>query len=372
MRVVVVGAGAAGLAIGWRLAQKGVRVTVIDRAQPGRGATWAAAGMIAAAAENGEAPSPETELGREARALWPAFAQEIEEISGMTLRYVQDAALLVATTQDQSAQFEQRARASNELVSLSPDEARRMEPLLGAPILAALLATKEARVDNRALGEALALCLRKAGGRIVPNEPVMHIETEGPRGLQVSTPFGLYEADAVVLAAGAWSGQIPRIPAHALPPVLPYKGEMISLLPPQGVLLPQRVVWGNDVYLVPRAGRLLIGATLTQSGFDTRTTAEALDWLSARAVALMPSLRDWRIEEHWSGLRPGSPDGLPMLGPTGVPGLYLASGQHRNGILFAPSVAEILSRSVLERSDGPKAFDPRRFGTALAPGPGRR
>ena len=123
---------------------------------------------------------------------------------------------------------------------------------------------------------------------------------------------------------------------------------------------------------MPRGNRLLVGATLDDAGFDTRITAKALDWLTERAVALMPELRKWRIEEHWAGLRPASPDGLPILGPSAIEGLYVASGQHRNGILFAPSVAEILSRAVLERSEGPKAFDPRRFGAALAQGTGFR
>jgi len=372
MRVVIVGAGVAGLATGWRLAQKGVRVTVIDRAQPGRGASWAAAGMIAAGAETGEATSPEAELARRSRALWPDFAHEIEQLSGIAIGYAQDGALLVATTRQQAADFAQRARNSNELVALTDEEARKMEPRLGGDVCGALLATKDARVDNRKLGDALTLCLRKAGGRIVPNDPVMRIDPDGARGIQVCTSFGIYEADAVVLAAGAWSGQVPGLPAGALPPVRPFKGEMVSLRPPRDAALPQRVVWGHDIYLVPRGNRLLVGATLEDAGFDTRITAKALDWLAERAVALMPELRKWRIEEHWAGLRPASPDGLPILGPSAIEGLYVASGQHRNGILFAPSVAEILSRAVLERSEGPKAFDPRRFGAALAQGTGFR
>jgi len=372
MRVAIVGAGVAGLAIGWRLAQNGVRVTVIDRAQPGRGATWAAAGMIAATAETGEAETPDAHLARQSRALWPDFAQEIEEVSGMKLGFVQDGSLLVAANEEQATHFTERARQSNELLALTAEEARRMEPRLDDRIRGALLATKDARVDNRLLGAALALCLRAAGGRLVANEPVMRIDADGARGIQVCTSFGIYEADAVVLAAGAWSGCIPGLSPEVLPPVTPFKGEMLSLRPPRDQSLPERVVWGHDVYLVPRGSRLLIGATLADAGFDTRITHEALDWLTERAVTLMPSLWEWRIEEHWAGLRPGSPDGLPILGQTTVEGLYVASGQHRNGILFAPSVAEILSRSVLERIAGPDAFDPRRFGAALAPSPGFR
>ena len=117
----------------------------------------------------------------------------------------------------------------------------------------------------------------------------------------------------------------------------------------------------DDAYLVPRGNRLLVGATLEDAGFDTALSDAAEDWLSAKALSLMPALRGWRIVEHWAGLRPGSPDGMPLLGKSALPGLFIASGQYRNGILFAPAVAEILSRSVLEQSPGPKAFDPRRF-----------
>ena len=136
---------------------------------------------------------------------------------------------------------------------------------------------------------------------------------------------------------------------------------MLALVPPEGAKLPAHVVWGNGVYLVPRAGRLLIGATLEDAGFDTSLTDEAEDWLSSRAIALMPSVRQWKIDEHWAGLRPGSPDGLPLLGPTTVSNLFVASGQYRNGILFAPSIGDLLSRLVLGHQEGFEAFDPRRF-----------
>jgi glycine/D-amino acid oxidase-like deaminating enzyme len=120
-------------------------------------------------------------------------------------------------------------------------------------------------------------------------------------------------------------------------------------------------VWGNGVYLVPRAKRLLVGATMEEAGFDTSLTRAAARDLHARAVALMPALAQWDFADHWAGLRPGSPDGLPMLGPTVVEGLYAATGQFRNGILFAPAVAELLCRLILERPAERLVFDPRRF-----------
>lgn len=372
MKAVIIGAGVAGLAIGWRLAQNGASVTVLDRAQPGRGATWAAAGMIAATAETGEPETPETELAHRARSLWPDFAREIETASGARIGYVQNGSLLVATSEDEASHFAERARAADELSMLSGAQARAMEPMLADDVHGALFAAKEAQVDNRALGDALARCFVRAGGTLIPNEAVIRIESDGGRAFAVRTPFGYHEADAFVLAAGAWSATIEGLPADALPPVRPVKGEMLALALPQGTALPRHVVLGNDVYLVPRRDRLLVGATLQDVGFDTSLTDAAEDWLSEQALSLMPALRDWHIVEHWAGLRPGSPDGLPLLGMSTLGGLFIASGQYRNGILFAPAVAEILSRSVLEQSPGPKALDPRRFAGALAPDPGFR
>jgi glycine oxidase len=216
-------------------------------------------------------------------------------------------------------------------------------------------------VDNRALGSALAGAFVRAGGALSINEAVVRIAVHEGRAISAHTPVAIHHADAFVLAAGAWSGLIEGLPPEAVPPVKPMKGEMLALLPPQGARLPEHVVWGNDIYLVPRAGRLLIGATLEDAGFDTSLTDAAEDWLSSRAVGLMPSLRQWKIEEHWAGLRPASPDGLPLLGPTTVANLFVASGQYRNGILFAPAIGDALSRFVLERQGGFEAFDPRRF-----------
>ena len=361
MKIVVIGAGVAGLSIGWWLAQRGADVTVLDRAQPGRGASWAAAGMIAATAEAGEADTPEAELAYRARSLWPEFAREIESVSGAPIAYSEQGSLLVAMREADAAPMQERARASNDLKWLSAGEAQALEPMLAGSVHGALLAAKEAQVDNRALGRALARCLQKSGGKLVPNEAVVRIETHQGRAFAVRTPFGYREADAFVLAAGAWSGEIGGLPREALPPVKPMKGEMLALTPGAGAALPERMVWGNEVYLVPRGKRLLIGATLEDAGFDTAVTRAAEAWLSSRALALMPALSDWAVDERWAGLRPGSPDGLPMLGESAVSGLFIASGQYRNGILFAPAIAEILSRSVLEQSPGPKAFDPRRF-----------
>jgi glycine oxidase len=262
----------------------------------------------------------------------------------------------VAPTAD--AAQELRARSNKTL--LTADEARMREPLLWGAIAGALWDGDEAQVDNRALGVALANAFVRAGGKLSPNEAAVRIETEGGHRA-VRTPFGLYYGDNVLIAAGAWSGGI-EIDTPVLPPPRPVKGEMLALTPPRNVLLPKQVVWGNGVYLVPREGRLLIGATMHETGFDTAITDEAETGLLDRAIALMPSLASWTLDEHWAGLRPGSPDDLPILGETHLKNLFVATGQFRNGILFAPAVAETVSRLILG-SAAPeiRSFTPRRF-----------
>ena len=361
MKVVIIGAGVAGLAIGWRLVQAGSTVTVLERAQAGKGATWAAAGMIAATAELGDAPQSEVELGQKSCAMWPDFARQIEEASGIAIGYAQTGSLLVATDAKDAADLTSRVSNNPDLKIVTPADARAMEPLLSADIRAALFAEKDARVNNRALGRALAQAFVRAGGTLVASEAVIRIEHEAGRAVAARTPFSWYEADAFVLAAGAWSGLIEGLPREAIPPVKPMKGEMLALDPPPGATLPSRTIWGNEVYLVPRGGRLLVGATLEDAGFDTALSEAAADWLSARALSLIPSLKDWTICEHWAGLRPGSPDGLPILGESACRGLYIASGQYRNGILFAPAITEIVSGLVLGRVAELSAFDPKRF-----------
>jgi glycine oxidase len=361
MRAVIIGAGVAGLAIGWRLRQAGAEVVVVDRGQPGKGATWAAAGMIAASTELSSAPAAELELGLRSRTMWADFAKEIEDASGAVLGYRQSGSLIAALTEQDASRQVERARGDSEVILLSASDARAMEPMLSQSIRGALFAPKEAQVDNRALGRALATAFMRSGGMLVANETVIRVESHCGRATGVCTPFRIFEGDAVILAAGAWSGQVAGVPPEASPPVRPMKGEMLALVSPAKEPPPERQVWGSGVYLTPRAGHLLIGATHEDAGFDSRLTRKAEDWLSGQALTLMPGLKAWRILEHWAGLRPASPDGLPILGPSAMPGLFIASGQHRNGILFAPAVAEIVADLVLGRPRDVSAFDPRRF-----------
>jgi glycine oxidase len=347
VKVVIIGAGVAGLGIGWRLQQAGAAVTILERAQPGGGASWAAAGMLAVTAELEDAGEAERALALRANAMWPGFAAELEEASGRAVFYHHSGALLLA--QDGAELEVMRARADGSLRIVGPDEARVLAPLLGQT-KGGLWSPREAHVDNRALGEALTSAFLKAGGTLNPNEAAVKIEHGA-----VLTPYGRYEGDAILVAAGAWSGLLGDIP------VVPVKGEVIALSPPQGVPLPGPVVWGEGVYCVPRHGRLLIGATVQEAGFDTSPTAPARDHLRGAAQKLMPSLKDWTLADHWAGLRPKSPDGLPLLGPTKTDGLFVAGGQYRNGILFAPAIAAEMANLLLGKGKVISDFDPRRF-----------
>ena len=356
MKIVVIGAGIAGLAIGWRLAQAGQEVTILERAQPGRGATWASAGMLAVTAELLHSGSDEITFARHSNDLWPTFAKEIEAQSGRSIGYEASGTLLLAEDVQMLGRLARQVESRPGLELVDAGRVREIAPLVTGDVAGGLWSPGEARVNNRALGVAMAIALQKAGGTLKTNEAVVRIERRENRAAVAHTPFGLHHADTFVLAAGAWSGLL----EEKLAPIVPVKGEMILLTPPPGVTLPGCVIWGNGVYAVPRKEGLAVGATAEEVGFDTALTDEARASLHAAVAKLMPSLKNWTIADQWAGLRPKGPDGLPLLGPTSLDGLWLAGGQYRNGILFAPAVAETMCRQILG-GEGIAAFDPRRF-----------
>jgi glycine oxidase len=351
MKVLIIGAGVAGLGIGWRLLQASAEVTILERGQPGMGASWAAAGMLAVTAELEDASDPERALALRSAEQWPAFAAELEEASGRAVFLARDGALLLAADGAELEAMSGRAGAGLTLVG--PDEARRLAPLLG-DTLGGLWSPDEAHVDNRALAEALTVAVLKAGGTILPSEPGVAIERHRGRVISVLTPYGRHYADAILVAAGAWSGLLDNIP------IQPVKGEMIALAPRQGTLPPGPVIWGDGVYCVPRHGRLLVGATVEEAGFDTSLSGLARQGLRRAAEKLMPGLKTWDLVDQWAGLRPKSPDGLPLLGQL-EEGLFVASGQYRNGILFAPAVAGEMADLILGKGRAIPQFDPLRF-----------
>jgi glycine oxidase len=360
MKVIIIGAGVAGLAIAWRMAKVGAQVLVLDRAQPARGATFASAGMIAATAEAAVAGSPEVQFGRRSRHLWPDFVSELEAASGVDVAFRQDGALIVPAVSEEVQGLLDGAMGA-EAEFLDSKQARIRAPMLAPDIVGALWAPLDAQVDNRALGQALTNAAIRAGAKLSANEAVVRIEQADSGELVVLTAFRIHRAEAVVLAAGAWSGEIGGLAASL--PIRPVKGEMLALVAPAGEALPVPLLWGNGIYLVPRGDRLFVGATVEEAGFDTMPSAHARAWLMERATALVPSLSGWTIREHWAGLRPASSDGLPIIGESRTPGLFIASGQYRNGILFAPALAEAVTQIILKEKAAAEiaAFSPARF-----------
>ncbi|HEX9769040.1 MAG TPA: glycine oxidase ThiO [Kiloniellales bacterium] len=351
-RVAIIGAGVCGLAIGWRLAQAGARVEVFDRGRAGRGATWASAGMLAAAAEAEPGEERLLEITRWSQGLWPDFARELEAASGERVGYRDEGTLVVAPSRDDAARlratYDYQTGLGLALEWLTPAEARRREPYLGANLAAAVFSAADHQVDNRRLAAALRAAFLAAGGRLYEETPVSAIETAAGRVTGLDAGGRRVGADAVVLAAGAWSAELPGLPKAARPPVRPVKGQALALaMDPKAPLL-SHVLWAPGVYLVPRAeGSLIVGATVEEKGFDERLTAGGIFSLLEAAWRALPAIEELAIEEMWVGFRPTSRDDAPILGPTPVDGLLLATGHHRNGILLAPATAQAVSRYIL-------------------------
>jgi glycine oxidase len=342
-----------GLGIGWRLAQAGCAVEVFDRGEAGRGATWAAAGMLAASVETEPGEERLLDLTRESQALWPDFARAVEAASGISVDYRDEGTLVVALTRDDVERLRfnvdfQRGLGL-ELDWLSGAEARRREPYLRAGTAAAVYCRHDHQVDNRKLAAALKAAFVGAGGVLHEHTAITGVDIQGGRATGVLAGETRHAADIVVLAAGAWSREIPGLPAAARPPVRPLKGQMIALKMDPAAPILRHVLWAPGVYLVPRNdGRLLIGATTEEKGFDTALTAGGVFALLEAAWRAVPTVEELAIDEMWVGFRPGSRDDAPILGPTPVEGLVLATGHHRNGILLAPVTAASICHYILK------------------------
>jgi glycine oxidase len=367
-KVAVIGAGAIGLGVGWRLAQAGATVDIFERDSAGRGASWAAAGMLAAGVETEPGERALASLTHESLERWPGFAAELEAASGISVELRTEGTLAVATTADEAALLRHEAEFQRslgiELRWLTGAEARRLEPHLAPGVTAAELSPGDVQVNNRQLVTALARAFERAGGRLHEHARVTRVEIAGGRVREIRVGDRRHEAEIVVLAAGAWSREIEGLPPEAIPPVRPVKGQMLALQMDAAVPLLRHIVWAPGVYLVPRRdGRLIVGATVEERGFDASLTAGATLSLLDAAWRVLPTIEDCPIVESWAGFRPGSPDDAPILGPTSVEGLILATGHHRNGILLTPITADEVSRCILsgETGDVIRPFGIERF-----------
>ena len=371
MKILIIGGGVAGLTIGWRLAACGAQVEILERGLAGRGSSWAAAGMLAATAESEIRDDECAHLAQAGRSAWPSFAAELEKASGIMLGYRECGALLIAQSSKRADELRAVADALSERGSRAAwqtqEEVAKREPLITHHIKGALFAPEDAQVDNRQLSIALAHAFRAAGGKLREHCNVRSVEVKHGKVSGVVTENGKITADKVVIAAGAWTNEFDGLEEGVLPPVRPAKGQMTSIAPMNGEIMPGHLIWGEEtVYLVPRSESLLIGATVEDVGFETSVSRETLDVLIARATQLVPSLSSWKVVESWAGLRPRTPDDSPVLGETPVAGLIVASGQFRNGILFAPVLADMVQSVVMEEEPGPliSGFSPKRFATA--------
>ena len=371
--VAVIGAGVIGLAIAWRLAQRGARVTVFDKGTAGSGATHAAAGMLAAHLEAEPREENLVALNRASQQLWPEFARELEAASGLPCDLRTEGTLLLALTGDDQSRLKHvlafQKSLGLPLEWLSTAEVRNREPHLTPSISGAIFSPQDHQVDNRAVAIALRAAGLKAGVTLREKTPVERIVTSDGRATGIGIAGETIASDIVILAAGAWSRAIDGLPKAALPPVRPVKGQMLALrMDPTAPLL-SHVVWAPGAYLVPRNdGRLLIGATVEEKGFDPTLTAGGQLALLEATWRALPGIEELPIHEQWVGFRPGSRDDAPIIGESEVPGLVFATGHYRNGILLAPITAEAIATLVMDGTVDPRMtnFGFERFAQAVA------
>jgi glycine oxidase len=373
--VVVVGAGVIGLAVAWQAARAGMTVTVVDP-RPGRAASWAAAGMLAPVGEAHFGEDALTSLNLAAARAWPDFARTLEVASGLPVHYLESGTLMVAVDPSDQAAADDllayRRRLGLSAQTLSASACRHHEPLLAPGIRGGADLVDDHQVDNRRVIEALLAACRTQGVDLV-DDPVTAVTVRAGRAVGVETGGGSScTAGAVVVAAGCWSGLLGGIPDSVRPPVRPVKGLTLRLQAPEAVPALQRtvrgLVHGRTCYVVPRGdGTVVVGATVEEKGFDLSVQVGAVGDLLEDARRLIPSLEEYALVDTSTGLRPGSPDNAPIVGRTDVPGLILATGAYRNGILQAPATSFEVVRLVQEGDDsddrvGPFApFRPGRF-----------
>ena len=365
----VLGGGLIGLAIAWRAAHAGLRVHLADP-EPGVGASTAAAGMLAAVTEAHYGEERLLELNLRSARRYPDFIEELERATGLPTGFDTRGTLAVAFDRDDRAVLAETAAYQRKLgldsTELTGREARALEPMLAPGVQAGLLVERDHQVDNRLLHEALLAAAIGAGVQIHRSRAELVVEHDRAIGLRLESGETL-TADQTVLAAGCWSSEIPGLPPGALPRVRPVRGQILRLAMGTPPLLGRTVramVRGSYVYLVPRAhGELVVGATTDELGFDTSVTAGGVYELLRDAHEVVPGITELSLVESRTGLRPGSPDNAPLLGPTALPGLIAATGHYRNGVLLTPVTADaigtLLTDGALPEYAAP--FSPERF-----------
>ncbi len=368
--VVVAGGGLIGASIAFELAQAGLHAAVFDAHEPGREASWASAGIISPAPE-GPGMIPLVALSKASAAMYPKFIEAVEQASGQNVEYRPDGAMEVFWEGDVREEISTLLAVYHGMglraEALTGERAKELEPGLMEEVQGGVLRPDESSVDNRALTQATLEAAKRKGVDIFAGNGAAGIWKEGGRCRGLRLTNGKAEAKWTIIAAGCFSAKIEGAAPYA--PVSPTKGQM-AVLRCEAVKI-QHVLWSENIYLVPRNdGRILAGSTVERIGFDHDVTAGGMKKIMNGAIELVPGLAKARIEETWAGLRPDSPDHLPILGPTDVEGLLMATGHFRSGILLAPLTAELMREwiSTQKVSTDWERFSPMRFLEAQAQG----
>ena len=371
--VVIVGGGTIGLSIGFELVRKGTPVTIFETGTAGRGTSWQAAGMLAPDAEIGFEELELYELNRESLRRWPDFATRVEAASGMGVDYRDEGTIIAADDRDSAEairrlyEFQQKQGLGVEW--LTGEEAREIEPFVAPRLSAAIYAPSDHQVDNRRFLQALRMAFEAEGGTLHEETPVKAVVPNAEQPAIKTDEGRRVEASRVVVAAGVWSRELEGLTPEALPPVRPVKGQMIQLQRKRPFDL-QHVIRGPDAYLAPKSsGRIVVGATSEEMGFDTTVTAGGLYDLLEGAWEVVPGIYDLPVDDTWAGLRPASRDHAPLLGDSSAPGVVMATGHYRHGILLTPVTAEEIANLVRtgETSSWLEPFSPTRFSDAQSP-----
>ncbi|MCZ6678679.1 MAG: glycine oxidase ThiO [Candidatus Poribacteria bacterium] len=366
-RIIIIGGGVIGLGIGWQLAKAGCTVSIYERDQAGRAASWAAAGMLSPLAEVNLNEGDLRQIGLTSSQMYPKWVQELESDSGMSVELRTEGTLIIALDRDDMEElqhlYELQQMLNLPVEWLTGAEAREVESSLSPRVTAAISCDADFQVDNRLMAQALTHAFQKLGGMLHEENPVEKIEIQDEAAAGVWVNGTQVEADVVVLSAGCWSPLIPGLPEAIRPPVRPVKGQMLALQMDQPPII-QKVIHAPDTYLVPKNdGRLLVGATSEEQGFDTQLTAGGMFELLRGAWEALPGIYDFPIVETWVGLRPGSRDNAPILGKTAIENLIMATGHYRKGILLAPVTAREIASLILtgETSEIIEPFQLSRF-----------
>lgn len=348
--VAVIGAGVIGLSIAWRLACRGMSVAVFERGEAGSGTSFAATGMLAAAAEHESCGEALLALALESQRQWPKFRAAVEAEANSSIDYRDEGTLVVALGRDEVERLrfrhEQQRRAGLNTNWLNAMEVRGIEPGLRASVAGGILCRDDHQVDPRSLIPALVSALRARGGLLLQNCPVTSLEMSGGRVAGLLTTAGRCQARMVIVASGVWSTD-GLLPPEIELPMRPLKGQALALRTTRQTGSPRHVIWTEQIHLAPKScDRLIVGATMEDAGFNPAITAGGVLALLEGVHRALPSSEEMEIEAVWSGFRPTSDDDAPIIGETGVPGLLIATGHHRNGILLAPVTALAIEQLV--------------------------